>query len=166
MFVQAKAGSTQQKLFDRILDLAQFPEARIGAGEGSLALYRVPDKSSANTSVNPKRERRLVLSQTVCLDRGVCRRGPRGRLAAEDLVCGDGGEHQPQVAVNTAPRQPLPLIGYRPTPKNGGKVLRYSDHCLNGDCTLDLRERAPSAVPVTYCYHALTQQWSWNPNGY
>lgn len=46
-----------------------------------------------------------------------------------------------------------------------GKNLRYSDNCNNGDCIRTFENGCPKRFRAPYCFDALKERWTWNPNG-
>jgi hypothetical protein len=47
----------------------------------------------------------------------------------------------------------------------GGKVVRYTDRCTNGDCTRSFENGCSVRFQAPYCYDIASGQWTWKPDG-
>ena len=46
-----------------------------------------------------------------------------------------------------------------------GKILRYVDKCINGDCARTFENGCTKRFQATYCYDALKGSYNWKPDG-
>lgn len=164
--VRIKPENGQGKAdLDRVMQAAHFPEATGQFGETVLVYQsaRVADDQVSFVD----RQRFVVLSQKPAwIEVYAPSAHVLGwiKVSMYDAKVASAAQVAALTGTAGAVRR-SPSNGYQPSASNAGKVLRYSDHCFNGDCTRTFEDGHQVRFQAPYCYDAVSQQWAWKPDG-
>ena len=82
--------------------------------------------------------------------------------------CQEGGRTCPDTAAAVwydEGQSPAPTKASGKCSPPPGQTLRYSDRCVNGDCTRTFENGCQVRFQAAYCFDPFQQQWTWKPNG-